>query len=463
MGKEQSEKGISCGSRSKVPVWFNMAWTSRGVSASINAVLILNLTYYCTDILGLNATVVGIMLIASKVIDAATDLCAGYIIDHTHTKWGKARPYEICIIFQWLFTVFLFNVPSMGATGQYIWIFIMYVLINAVCTTMLGAADSVYMSRVFTTQKNQIGAMSFNGTIVYILSIIFTIVFPQFLAGAGTTQAGWSTMSFTLAIPLALIGILRFVFCKEVVKDSVEKVGENAKNPKQNLSMKTMLGALSKNKYIFIVVGLMLLTNIVNNMSAATTYYFKYIVQNIGLQSLISMAGMATPLFLIIFPALSKKFGTTKLLRAFLIIGVIGIAIRAIGGVNVATLMIGSLFMGIGTMPISIMINTYLIDCMDYGEWKTGTRVEGLVASVANFVGKLGSAIASGLIGFIMGMAGYDGSLAVQSQSANTAIVVLFNILPIAFFILMIVLAFMYNIDSIRPQMTEDLAKKHEM
>ena len=157
------------------------------------------------------------------------------------------------------------------------------------------------------------------------------------------------------------------------------------------------------------------------------------------------------------------QFTTTKLLRAFLIIGVIGIAIRAIGGVNVATLMIGSLFMGIGTMPISIMINTYLIDCMDYGEWKTGTRVEGLVASVANFAGKLGSAIASGLVGFIMGMAGYDGSLAVQSQSANTAIVVLFNILPIAFFIIMIVLAFMYNIDSIRPQMTEDLAKKHEM
>lgn len=463
MGKRQSEKGIPCGSRSKVPVWFNMAWTSRGVSASINVILIMNLTYYCTDILGLKAAIVGIMMIASKVIDAATDLCAGYIIDHTHTKWGKARPYEIFIIFQWLFTVFLFNVPSLGRTGQYIWIFIMYVLINAVCATMLGAADSVYMSRVFTTQKNQIGAMSFNGAIVYILSIVFNIVFPQFLAGAGTTKAGWSTMSLTLAIPLALIGILRFVFCKEVVTDSVQEAGEKTKKLKQNLSMKTMMGALSKNKYIFIVVGLMLLTNIVNNMSAATTYYFKYIVQNIGLQSLISMTAMVTPLLLIIFPVLSKKFGTTKLLQMFLIIGVIGMVIRTIGGVNIATLMIGSLFMGVGTMPISVMINTYLIDCMDYGEWKTGIRVEGLMASVANFAGKLGSAIASGLVGFIMGMAGYDGSLAVQSQSANTAIIALYNILPIVLFIIMIVLAFMYNIDSIRPQMTEDLAKKHEM
>lgn len=221
-----------------------------------------------------------------------------------------------------------------------------------------------------------------------------------------------------------------------------------------------MFGALFKNKYAFIVVGLMLLTFLVNNMNAATTYYFKYIVGNIGLQSLVSMTGMISLVGLMIFPVLSKKIGTTKILQYFTIIGLIGIIIRTIGGTSMATLLIGSLFFGLATVPISVMINTYLIDCMDYGEWKTGIRVEGLIASIANFAGKVGSAIASGLIGLIMGMAGYDGTLEVQSTSANTAIVISYNIVPLILFVIMLVLAFLYRIDSVRDQMNTELAAR---
>ena len=460
MGKTKvNEKGVPYGARQKVPFWFNLAWTTRGISAGLNAVLMMNLTFFCTDILGLKATTVGLMFVGSKVIDALTDLVAGVIIDKTHSRLGKARPYEIFIIFEWMFTILMFNSSGFSETGKYIWIFIMYVLINAVCSTMLGAADSVYLSRVFTTQKNQIGVMSFNGACVYIISIAFNIIFPQFLAGAGTTAAGWSQLVITLGIPLAIIGILRFLFCKEVVTDTAD-----TKSPekKSDHSTKEMFGALLKNKYAFIVIGLMFLTFVVNNMSAATTYYFKYIVGDIGLQSLIGMTGLVSPIILMIFPILSRKLGTTKILQYFMIVGIIGYVIRTIGGTAMPTLLIGSLLSGIATVPISVMINTYLIDCMDYGEWKTGIRVEGLIASTSNFASKLGSALASGLVGFVMGLAGYDGTLAVQSASANNAIIALFNIVPIILFAIMIVLAFMYRVDDIRDQMNKDLAERHQ-
>ena len=108
-----------------------------------------------------------------------------------------------------------------------------------------------------------------------------------------------------------------------------------------------------------------------------------------------------------------------------------------------------------------MMINTYLIDCMDYGEWKTGIRIEGLVASVVNFANKLGGSIASGLIGVVMGMAGYKGELEVQSASANAAITGLYNLLPLFLYIIFLVLAIMSPVDKVRSQMTEDLKKKH--
>lgn len=164
--EKKNEKGIPYGARERMPLWYGLAWSTRGISAAINVVVLMQITFYCTDILGLNAAIIGTLFLVSKIIDAITDLGFGFLLDKTHTRFGKARPYEIFIVFEWLFTVFMFNAPKMGATGQYIWIFIMYVLVNAVCATALGGIDSVYLARSFTTNKNQISVMSINGFVV---------------------------------------------------------------------------------------------------------------------------------------------------------------------------------------------------------------------------------------------------------------------------------------------------------
>ncbi len=176
MGKGRTkETGVPFGAREKMPLWFGLAWSTRGISAAINAILMMQITFYCTDILGLKAGIIGSLFLGSKIIDAFTDLGFGFILDKTHTKLGKARPYELFIVFEWLFTVFMFNAPQIGEMGQYIWIFIMYVLVNAVCATALGGIDSVYLARTFTTNQNQIKAMSINGFVVMFVSIAFNI------------------------------------------------------------------------------------------------------------------------------------------------------------------------------------------------------------------------------------------------------------------------------------------------
>lgn len=460
MGKKEkkNEKGIPYGARERMPLWYGAVWSTRGIAAAINVVLCMNIAFYCTDIVGLSAAVVGTLFLVSKIVDAFTDLGFGFLLDKTHTKWGKARPYEVFIIFEWIFTVLMFNIPNVSTTVQYIWLFIMYTMVNAVCATALGGIDSVYMARAFTTEGNRIKAMSINGFIVMFCSIVFNIVFPSWLAGKGTTQAGWTTLVISLAVVMSVIGILRFVFCKEIVEDEADENGKAATN---DLTLKESLGLVAKNKYLFIVVGLMFLTFIVNNMQTATTYYFKYIYGDLAAQGTAAITSMVVVPALVVFPALSKKFGTTKILQACCLIGTIGLVIRTIGGPNMPTIILGGLLFGIGTLPISMMINTYLIDCMDYGEWKTGVRIEGLVASIANFASKVGQGVAVGLVGVVMGIAGYDGMAAVQSATANNAIVFLYNLLPIVIFVLMFILSLMYKVDSIRPQMNEDLAAMH--
>lgn len=460
MGKsKKDERNIPYGARKKMPLGYSLAWSTRGISAGLNVVLIAYITFYCTDILGLSAGIVGTLLLVSKVIDAFTDLGIGYLIDRTKTRFGKARPYEIFIIFEWIFTVLMFHVPEGSAAFQYIWVFIMYVMINAVCATALGGADSVYMARAFTTDNNRIKAMTVNGVVVMFACIVFNIVAPQVIATLGTTKDGWFQITLYMAVPLALIGMLRFVFCKEIEMKNEQMISGAQE---QKLSFIETLKLVGKNKYVFLVVGLMLCTFLVNNMNNATTYYFKYIVGDIGMMSLAAMTNMVTPVAMAFFPVLSRKLGTTKILRISMVIGIVGMLIRTFGGANMATIIAGTLLFGFATLPISLMINTYLIDCMDYGEWKTGVRVEGMIASIVNFASKLGQGMASGLIGVVMGMAGYDGTLEVQSASANVAIVGLYNWLPLVVFIIMLVLALMYNMDDVRPQMKADLQKKHE-
>ena len=383
--------------------------------------------------LGMGATLVGTLLLASKIFDGVTDLFVGFIIDATHTKWGKARPYEIFIVFVWGLTVLLFSAPEMSTTGKAIFVFVLYTLINSVCATFLNGGDAVYLARSIRSEKNRVSVMSFNGGIIMLFSIVISMLLPQLIAGMGSTKEGWTTMALIFAIPCAVIGMFRFIFVKEVVDDN--QPSDQQKEEVQKIPLKQSLKCVFSNKYI---------------------------MGNIGLATLVSIGSMLTPVIMLIFPVLSRKFGTVPILRAGAVLGVVGYGIRILGGTNLVTLTLGSVIGGVAILPVTMMISIYLIDTMDYGEWKTGTRVEGMLASVNSFASKLGSGIASGMVGLIMGLAGYDGSLATQSASALTSIQVLFNYVPMVLMVVLLILGIAYKLDKELPQIKADLAKKHE-
>ena len=275
MGKEKlNESGVPYGAREKMPLWYGLAWSSRGISAAINVVLLMQLTYYCTNMLGMNAGIVGTFLLVSKVIDAFSDLGIGFLIDKTNTRWGKARPYELFMILMWFFTILMFSVPQMGMAAQYAWVFVMYIIVNAVCTTAVGGSDAVYMSRAFTTEKNRVKAMSINGVVVMFCSVVFNIVFPQVLAGPGSTRPGWITISLTLGIPMAIIGILRFVFCKEIVGDDSTTTDTRTQLTEhgEKVAVGHMLGSLAKNKMLVLLFFMMLLSAMWDGMATINNY-----------------------------------------------------------------------------------------------------------------------------------------------------------------------------------------------
>ena len=97
----------------------------------LNAVLATYLNVYYTDVLNLTPLWGGAFLtifpIISKIIDAITNIIMGQIIDRTHTKEGKARPW--LLLSAPLFTVtaiLLFTVPEANDTVKALWVMISY-------------------------------------------------------------------------------------------------------------------------------------------------------------------------------------------------------------------------------------------------------------------------------------------------------------------------------------------------
>ena len=110
------------------------------------------------------------------------------------------------------------------------------------------------------------------------------------------------------------------------------------------------------------------------------------------------------------------------------------------------TMMLGTVLALLGGISCSCFVNIYVVDCMVYGEWKTGKKIDGLVSAITAFGNKIGTAFAAGIVGLLMGMTGYDGALEVQSDAANTAIIACFNYIPLLIAVIMFVMALFYNI-----------------
>ena len=82
---------------------------------------------------------------------------------------------------------------------------------------------------------------------------------------------------------------------------------------------------------------------------------------------------------------------------------------------------------------------------MDFGEWKNGSRIEGAYSSVNGFAAKVGSGVASALVGIIIGAAGFNAALTAQPDSALFAMRALYAIIPAVIFVVMFFVFMGYN------------------
>lgn len=415
-----------------VPFGKLFAWQMRPISLGAVTIITMYLSLYCTDTLGMPAALVGTLLMASKIFDGVTDIFAGWLIDNTKTKWGKARPYELSIIGVWICMFALFSASdTWSMTVKSAWLFIMYTLIFSVFQTLLNAAETPYIIRAFKTPLAVTKVSAYGGIIVTLGSMIISVSFPILVGTMGNSVAGWRKLMAMYAIPLVCLGLLRFLFVKEE-NDVVEE------NKDEKVKIKDILQVITSNKYVWLMGLACMVPQLATSLSAGT-YYFTWIVGDIGKYSAIQMVSMLSLILIILFPTLMKKFSAMQLIGAAAVIAIAGYVLCFFAGSNMLLIAIGFFLSSMITLPTSYMKAPIIMQISDYNEHKGQPRMEATMAAVANFLNKIGSAFGSFLLGIMLTMGGYDGKLDAQPEGAIMMIRLLFSFVPAAIMIVVII------------------------
>lgn len=365
------------------------------------------LMFYLTDVLSLSTDILwwvtAIMMIA-RVFDACNDPFMGVIVDNTHSKFGRFKPW-ICLggILSAIFTVLLFT--DFGLTGApYIIVFAIIYLLWGISYTM---HDISYWSLLPTLsqdlhEREKIGSVARICANVGLFSIVALIVPITTALGNifGSLQKGY----FVLAIILVCIMVLFLCFTIFGVKEpnlAVEK--------KESTSVKEMVRIIFKNDQLLITA----IANALFMIGYSTTtsfglYYFKYVYGNEDMYSIFAVIlGVSQLVAISVFPAFAAKY-PRKLLYTVATGLVVAGYIVFFFAPNTTMLYIGiaGVLLFVGQAFIQVLMLLFLTDSVEYGEWKLGKRNDSVTFSLQPFINKMGGAVASGIVGAIVIISG---------------------------------------------------------
>ncbi len=413
------------------------------------------LTGFYTDTVGIAAAAVGTMMLLARLFDGTSDLIMGVILDKTKSRFGKARPWILWTApLMGLGLIAMFIVPNtLGNNGKLVYAYFTYILLNCIIYTANGIAYNSLLARMTLNIQDRVSCTS----IRFVLGNIMALVVNAITANL-VTSLGWSKLIIIYAIVEIVLLLVCFIGCKEHIDEN-----ESGQIEVEKIPLKVAMPALLKNKYFYLQALLMVFLYI-NIMTVGNMmYYFcNSVLGNLALMTIVSMLyNIPTIIGSFIDPLLVSKFGKRKVLIGAFALSMIGRAIVGFGGTNMYMVLIGCAIHGLALGPIYANVFAMTPDIVDYGEWKTGIRSEGLTTCCVSFGMKVGLGLGGFVASWILALGGYNGQAATQSASAISAIQFGFGYASVILSAICLVIVLLMNLDSNIEQVQKDLMSKY--
>jgi GPH family glycoside/pentoside/hexuronide:cation symporter len=403
--------------------------------------VIVFLTFYYTDVVGLPAAFVGTLFLLARTADAVIDPTMGLIADRTRSRWGKFRPYILWLAVPFgLSCMLTYAVPaSLSSSGKMIFVSITYSFMMLMYTAINIPYCS--MGAVITTDNEQrISLQSYRfflATLGGAMSTFFMMPLAQYIGGDNKLM-GYRWAMGAMAAAATVMFLVCFTYTRERVKTKAN----------HDNFLADLRDLLRNDQWR--VVALLVLSNIsfgvvrLGAMMYFVTYYLgsaHYFLWLLGAHITGKAAGSILSKPLTQRRSKAQAFALCGVLSGLLSIAIF-FAPKSISVMVAMTFIVSTFYQATTTLMWVMMA-----DVVDYGERKQGKRMDGAIFSTLLSVLKMGMAISGAMVGWTLGLSGYVANASGQNPTAMHCIVALFTFIPGFIALLGVVVLRWYKLD----------------
>lgn len=430
------------------------AWPERisyGLSDAADNLVFQMLTTYLlffyTDVYGLNPGAVAILFIVARIADVVESFIIGVMIDHTHSRWGKSRPFFLWFALPYvIFAVLTFITPDFSQTGKLIWAYATYLGLG-----FLYTAVNLPITSILPTMSNNdheltlLGVIrQFFGSSVQIIVAVFTLPLVAFF-GHGDQQKGF-------LLTICLFGVISLV----LILNTFFHVRERISKPQfAHQPLKKVMSMLLKNQPWLIISIVIFLYWLVTAVKSQTTiYYFKYTLGREDLVPLANSFTLAALIGVVLIIRMAKQLGKKQTMLTGIIIAFIGQIILSAGVYthSLAIIFFGTFVNSVGHGIIIGLVSIMIADTIRYGT-VMGVQAEGILASTDDFGVNMGLGLGGMITAGLFHLSGY-----VSNHTQNAATLSMINMnyvwIPLGLYVVMFFVLLMYDEQRIRDVVT---------
>ena len=425
---------------------------------------------FYTDVMGVSAAVVGVVMMIARFVDAFTDVTMGRICDRSRTTAaGKFKPWirRMCgPVAISSFLIYQSRLADMGMAFKIGYLFVTYILWGSVFYTAINIPYGS-MASAISPDAGDRQSLSTYRSIGAALAGLFI--------GAGVPLVAYDKVGevsvlngdrFTIiAGVFSVLAVVCYLLCYSL---TTERVRTSASHPSQiQNSFFNMISNAFRNRALISIIAAsvtMLLAQL--TLQSMSNYVYPNYYGNTDAQA-VSTVLMTLTMFVAAALAkpLARRFGKAEI-SIFANFSAAGISLLLFFlrpenvWVYVALTTVAWLGLGMFTMVSWALIT----DVIDYSELKNGVREDGSIYALYSFARKLGQAAAAGLSGGLLTLIGYSESTAFDSKVVN-GIFNISTILPaIGFSLLSLILKFWYPLHKSRVEENiKKLKEKHSV
>jgi GPH family glycoside/pentoside/hexuronide:cation symporter len=414
------------------------------------------LAYYYIDVLGLNSSAAGTLMALMPSLIALLNPVIGVIADRTDSRWGKFRPWILWGALPYgILGYLMFANPGFSPSGTLIYAYITYTL-TLIAYAAINTPYGALMGVMSPSSEDRTSLSSYRFACAFTGSLLIGWLVPWLkdaLMFGGSPADGFRN---TMAL-FAVVSVAMFIYTFLNTRERV--VAPANQQTSLGLDLRDLLA--NTPWLVLFFVAFLNLTN-VGMRSGAGIFYFKYNVGNEGAIGTFNLVGFLC----FIAGAMATKLFTARWSRRKLMIWLtIGNA-AGIGGCyfvdphNLPLLYALNIFGSFCAGPTPAIVWSLYADTADFGEWKFGRRATGLIFSATVLAQKVGLAIGSAMIGWLLAYVGFVAN-AEQTPRALHGINLLFSLLPGCFALLAGLAIVFYQLDEPQvKQIEQDLAAR---